>query len=279
MVSGAGRSPSVIYLAGHAHSGSTVVGSDLGMTSQIQMLGEVKSLSRIYLKGLCTCGRPFTECAVWSAVVDQLGDLFTLNRSKNEGSRRQFRDNRTLFWHISQNLGASNHLLDSSKTLPRLRHIEADGVEHRVLHLARNPVSFAESRLKSIQRHRPGSFQNAGTERDFYRTHIRKWAREVIQTRHFLVQKRIPFLSLRYEDWLRRKKETISRISGFTECDLPQQREVIDVKGQHQLAGNRVRFQSLIPLAKPDSDAEIDYSMALKYDNGLTVRTAISLFD
>ena len=74
MSGGADRDLPVVFISGKGRSGSTVLSMVLGELDGVVAGGELRFLWR---RGLgedrnCGCGRSFSECPVWSAVVDRL---------------------------------------------------------------------------------------------------------------------------------------------------------------------------------------------------------------
>lgn len=65
--------PKLVYIAGAARSGSTLLNLLLGNSSEMTALGEVHRLA-LYARTNaepCTCGRPVTSCEFWSRVEEE----------------------------------------------------------------------------------------------------------------------------------------------------------------------------------------------------------------
>jgi len=79
-----------IYIAGHGHSGSTLLEMTLGNHPDIFAMGEIEKLSLQFARddtskypGLCSCGkRPF-HCNVWKNVIDDISNHYKINIKNN----------------------------------------------------------------------------------------------------------------------------------------------------------------------------------------------------
>src|SRR6476659_9772003 len=67
------RPPRVLFIAGPARSGSTLLAMLLGATDGMVDTGELNYAWRtVFLRNeYCGCGRRFRDCRFWSAVVDR----------------------------------------------------------------------------------------------------------------------------------------------------------------------------------------------------------------
>ena len=82
--------PKVIYILGHAFSGSTLFSLALGADKRILNLGEVSTLEHDYnpLKK-CTCGSPLQDCLFWKKL-------------KLELDQRQANTSDAMQWHLNK---------------------------------------------------------------------------------------------------------------------------------------------------------------------------------
>jgi len=71
----------VIYIAGPARSGSTILGDILGQVENFFHVGELISIWQMGLirDSPCGCGESLEDCPVWSPVLDSLFDRVTKN--------------------------------------------------------------------------------------------------------------------------------------------------------------------------------------------------------
>jgi hypothetical protein len=84
----------IVYIAGMARTGSTVLGELLGRVPDVTYVGELSQFWRRYSRGeLCSCGSELPDCAYWSRVVEEgFGDLTAAQVEQFIGlERRVFR--------------------------------------------------------------------------------------------------------------------------------------------------------------------------------------------
>lgn len=108
LIPGAARADSVrvIYIAGHSRSGSTLVGSLIGMLDDCCYVGEVVAAwtDGVHGNRNCGCGKPFRDCPFWSVVFDRAyGGFDTPGSSAAEQAIAQLRspgEALRLWWSI-----------------------------------------------------------------------------------------------------------------------------------------------------------------------------------
>ncbi len=164
----------VLYVAGSGRSGSTIVDNVLGQLEGVVSVGELRFLWERGVLGdrLCGCGRPFSSCPFWRAVMQDVGavDAPRMVELLARGTRARHvpwlvRARRRptevgarldgladalgrLYAAIAERAGA-RVIVDSSKLPPYgelLRHVP--GVEPFVVHLVRDPRATAYSWLR-----------------------------------------------------------------------------------------------------------------------------------
>lgn len=73
--------PKVLYIFSNGHSGSTILDKYLGGFEPLFSAGEMKYFPwQVFRDGkmcelhqdICTCGKPFTECIIYSKVIKEL---------------------------------------------------------------------------------------------------------------------------------------------------------------------------------------------------------------
>lgn len=73
----------VLYVAGLARSGSTVLGYILGQLPGAIFVGELALFWRRFAEGeLCSCGKPLPDCHFWSAVVSKAFGQMTCEHAR-----------------------------------------------------------------------------------------------------------------------------------------------------------------------------------------------------
>lgn len=169
------RSFKVLYIAGFARCGSTLLGSMLGQLDGFFNLGEMRM---IWNRGLgedraCGCGEPFSKCPVWKDTMDELDrdndsiDVEAMARTSKKISRSislprmfsassrdqtlamesQYLSNlRSLYTAVASQTSA-RVLVDTSKTPMYGVALRKTGLDVNVVHLIRDPRAVAQSRL------------------------------------------------------------------------------------------------------------------------------------
>ncbi len=137
----------VLYVAGYGRSGSTLLDMILGSSQTRFSAGEaVHILRELAVEGECACGVRLDLCPEWTPVLEHLGwrdpssGRLRLPKSVSPG---------TLHQAILESTGRVTSI-DSSKTSVRagytwLRDLLASGLDVRVVHLVRHPLSVMRS--------------------------------------------------------------------------------------------------------------------------------------
>ena len=186
----------VIYVAGPARSGSTLLGEILGSQPGVFNAGELSLFWRDAARGnSCACGEPLTSCILWGAALERVRvriglrtDQYQVLADARAELARTTRPRRLTEmvrrdpsnWSAAQRLlvtataalheaalrihGATT-LVDTSKTLPALRFHGL--LPHRrltVVHLIRDPRAVVASTMRSrdVLRGNPGSLPPGG---------------------------------------------------------------------------------------------------------------------
>lgn len=170
---------SVIFVAGAARSGSTLLGEVLGAQPGVFNMGEAALLWRDAARGnRCACGEPLADCEVWGAALDALATshgvraeewaqlaatraavartrrLPALLRLLHQPSlrppevRRLLEVTTALYDHAARAAGAAC-IVDTSKTLPALLFHQMTGHRTSVVHLMRDARAVAASTSRS----------------------------------------------------------------------------------------------------------------------------------
>ena len=143
-----------MYFLGSSHSGSTVLAGHLGMSSGIEMVGELGSISRVLNdpRRLCTCGREYSQCPIWGRIRLRLGRFALPTSAVNEGQSRLIFDNRGMLSEIGLAFGHGGLIVDTSKKISRLKYLAAEGINTKVIHLVKDPQTVVLSERRSAQR-------------------------------------------------------------------------------------------------------------------------------
>lgn len=170
----------IIYIAGAARSGSTLLGEILGAQPGVLDGGEMALFWRDASRGnRCACGRPLTECEIWGTALEKLRvescvlpeeyPLLAKTRARLARTTRphrlaQMRRQRhqwstdeerlvhatSALYEAALDIANARVLVDTSKTLPALLFHELTYSEPlTVLQLIRDPRAVAASTLRS----------------------------------------------------------------------------------------------------------------------------------
>jgi hypothetical protein len=267
------------YIAGSGRSGSTLVGSVLGLADDHVFVGELRLL---WQEGLlqntpCGCGKEFLACPFWSKVLQeafggfeearkiapkellgpidrlpnklkQLDEVLTFPAPGRE-TPDQLRTLSKLYVAIAKVSGA-RVLVDSSKSLRYAAMLNSTpGLKLRMTNLIRNPGGILMSRSKRPKQ-RDGSEQTwkHETRRMKLVKTLSKWAvRNALAAR---IIRRRGGIRLIYEDFTRDQSWYLTTVLGPYSASrvLTQLRDgVNEGTVQHQIGGNWVREMKIRP--------------------------------
>lgn len=236
----------VIYVGGHARSGTTLIGRVLGETGAI-CVGETNYLG---VRGLlenveCGCGVPFRQCAFWSAVGEEafggwsrvdveriveigshLGRHPTLplrvSAGRRSGPARAVSEYAAwldaLYTAIFAVSGA-DLVVDTSK-MPWFAGVlaRAPSVDLRILHLVRDSRAVAYSWTRSKLRPSPQGEQNLMTRFRPAETAMQWTASNA--SFHLLARRVTGYEQVNYEEFVAEPARTLERLSRFAEYPL-----------------------------------------------------------
>lgn len=175
--------PKIIFIAAHSRSGSTLLDRVLGQEDGFFSIGEIRYIWRRSLieNQLCGCGRLFSECSFWEAVIqDAFGNLDAKEALRIEKLFKKIHSVaslpqicwgtfqskpykkllnewgviiRLLYSSISKVSGAK-YLIDSSKTpsYGLLLNQVVGNDKLFVIHLLRDPRAVSFSRIRKVKR-------------------------------------------------------------------------------------------------------------------------------
>ncbi len=270
----------IIYLASHSRSGSTLVGSVLGLADGHVYAGEIREVWRDGLteNQTCGCGVRFRDCPFWSAVflrafggfdteevrqtaafvnrkdslAGKLGLLWLawrFPRGRPDGFEDLIGPLGKLYASIRDVSGASI-IVDTSKTMRYAALLNATpGLDVRMTNLIRDPRGIIYSRTQRA-RHRDGSAKPhaSGYERTRVLRIIGKWAvRNAMCAR---VLRRDGGFRVLYEDFVADQSWYLKGVLGDGEARDIARRLAEGIGAdvvQHQIAGNWVRGLKISP--------------------------------
>jgi len=255
-----------IYVYGSSHSGSTVLGSFLGAFHGLEMLGEVEAGLKKDGRKLCSCGETLEECKIW-------GPVLKANSPVEAGGRRRDREpinkeTRRLLDYFSQVFSSPSAIVDTSKSLSRLRRLTIDRAKPLVLHLVRNPYAVVVSQMTSEAR-------KGVARRSTAISLLEGWASKQREGRKFCRDHRVASLTVRFEDFVddpRKVVESLSAIGVPLSGEIP---DLIDPACQHQISGNRIRKG---PPFRIEKRAQTSNQLMLETKASLRARLEISRY-
>jgi hypothetical protein len=268
----------VLSVVGPGRSGTTVLGSILGEIDGISCTGELRWLWErgVQEQRPCGCGKPPTDCVVWSSVVARTASssepgkpqwtLESLIAAQHEiaklGNRRRVlrsvRDSQQ-GWEpldrVRTAIGSACHafadvtgarvVVDTSKR-PHDAAVFAtvEGVDHYVIHVVRDPRAVVHSWRRAK------TFTVAGQTRTMKArrlpSSVRRWIANCLGSE--MLRRRIPasrWLEMRYEDFALDPRGAIEAILGLLHEDGKPPFESDDtvlLRPNHMVAGNPSRF-------------------------------------
>ncbi len=252
--------PRVIFVAGAARSGSTLLASLLGQLPATVNVGELYFL---WDRGLieswrCGCGDPVPDCVLWSKVVATVnGDLdpeeMTRIRDREVKTRHVprllrggrpsadlLRYARTLEETMvaAAELSGADVIVDASKSpaAALLLHLHTS-LNVRVVHLVRDPraSAFSQSRPK-LDPATGEPMPASGPVPSTFNWLNKNWLIDST------VAPRVPTLRIRYEDFVTAPDDVLRQISDHIGQELPDDLADRPWSPQHTVSGNPARF-------------------------------------
>jgi hypothetical protein len=260
----------VLYIAGAARSGSTLLTRLLALSAGAFAAGE---MFHMWSEGAvrndpCGCGLPFRDCPVWGAVaraVPALGDAAAaeviagrqarLSRARRLGDVWTARSRRRLLQafppdHLAA-LGAAYRALreqtgarvivDSSKS-PLYAYVlaHAPGIDLAVVHLVRDPRATAGSRaVAKFDAQRSLEFQPA---RSASRAAV-SWLASHASADAMVRALGLPAVVLRYEDFVGSPRTALASVYPAGWADAPPVDRTVVLPPAHLVAGDPDRFE------------------------------------
>lgn len=262
----------VLYIAGWGRSGSTILDNVLGQIDGFFSVGELSYVwdRNVLENRICGCGCPFSECPVWSAVMENAFggtrvDAQRMIQLRDSGARTRhvplmlapfgwrllkrrlgrYSENLGKLYKTIQDVTGCRVVVDSSK-LPSYGYVLSmvPDVDLYVVHLVRDPRAVAHSWQKKMV------LPDTGT----------------LMTRHGTVQSPLiwgawnaavealwrdrpnRYLRLRYEDFVEGPREAVGRLLdlvGEEAPRLPLAGECeVELGRNHTVSGNPSRFRT-----------------------------------
>ena len=230
---------SIIYLASSGHSGSTALGSLLGTSPRIAMLGELGRIREVIASKRCSCRLPLLECPQWGEVWRHRQRWL---RKRFLG--REFIENHRLFDQVRHH-ETKPMLLDTSKNARRLKVLHQQRVSPRVIWLKRNGLAVINSQLVK---------RNLAPEPDTVDRLAQRWAREQSEIRALLSDTGLPHIEVNLEALSGENTSLWGELENFLTIDKLDLDTTIDPRTQHQLDGNSIRKGASFVFSSPGAN-------------------------
>jgi len=264
---------SILYIVSHPRSGSTLVGSVLGLADGHIYVGEVRDVWRdgLLRNENCGCGKPFRDCPFWTQVferafggfetqqarqaaeifsrLDRRGEMLRLLPSalffpSGKSSGGAYAASLLSLYQAIRDVSGAKVIVDSSKTMQYAALLaSAPGLRVSLTNLIRDPRGIMFSRMQRA-RYRDGSLkpQAAGYGRPRIFRILMKWVvRNALAAR---AMKRDGGMRLLYEDFTRAQQWYLEAVLGENGAGQVLQTLEEGVPAafvQHQVAGNWVQ--------------------------------------
>jgi hypothetical protein len=268
--------PKLLFVGGQSRSGSTLLGRALGEAEGSVCVGETGFLvTRGLVENVqCGCGRPFRDCAFWSAVGDEafagwdrvdLARLVEIDRLASrfptlpfEWSVRSRAKSLTsvdhyvswlnrLYSAIAEVSGATV-VVETSKA-PWFASIlmRMPDCDVRLLHLVRDSRAVAYSWTRRTAAPSP-----AGEEKPMPRFRPADTAKQWVLSNaslHLLARRASAYTNVNYESFVTHPHQALRELSAFAGCSLglPQTQltnDAIRLGDHHIFSGNPMRWTS-----------------------------------
>jgi hypothetical protein len=290
-----GRSrPRVLLIVGSGRSGSTLFERALGGVTGVEALGELVHMWDRAVRDdeLCACGQPFGACPFWSAVGKRaFGGWDRVNADRVIAERHavvrtrhvpellasspssRWRSQRE---HLAGELAAvlaaaqaesgARLVVDSSKMPAYAALMMRADVDLACVSVVRDPRGVANSLGKTVVRP-----EAAGGQDLMHRTGVAQsalwWSAFDVVTSVLRGVRRVPFMTVRYEDFVADPGGTVGRVLDFAGVPVTSD-EVAHIDGDritlgtnHQVAGNPVRFRTGEVQVRPDDAWQQEMSL------------------
>lgn len=228
----AAADPTLVYIGGYGHSGSTLLEYLLTGCADLVACGEVHAANGAPSTRKCTCGSTVAQCPVWNFVADPSLDVARWSHAALEARL------------LDQVLGSHAGIVDSSKTAwghafaPfRQRNVSA----LHLVHIVRDPRAVCWSLLMKDRRTETRSNDAVVAVRT-----VLGWLYANLACELFARRYPTQYLRIRYEDLA---ADPVAMMPSVLQATLPSAQwnanNVGKLENRHQLYGNRMRRRSL----------------------------------
>ncbi len=272
----------VVCIVGSGRSGSTVLDTVLGDSSDVESVGELVNAPEAFLnvEECCACGERAVKCDFWLATRKEWTKLSGLKNVaelkvlqlryerirklpylliscllKTKGYREYLHAEQSMYEAIAS-VSGKKVIIDSSKNPIRAFSLsKIPEIDLFAIHLVRDGRGVAWSYAKSFEKDAKGGVQKKIAAIPAWRTAF-SWL--LVNILSEILVGWVPgdkFLRIRYEDFVEKPGEILKKIGEFIGVDYrgvsKKNQDGEEVPVGHMIAGNRVRMVGVIRL-KPD---------------------------
>ncbi|WP_152639825.1 sulfotransferase family protein [Sphingobium bisphenolivorans] len=265
----------LIYICGYGRSGSTLLDILLGQQRSMFGAGEITALSEhVYANDeYCACGRRVRSCALWQEVMDRwvagqepgfveryftlqskIARLFGVRRWLGGRKGSEFASHTRRLMQAIRDSSGKAVIVDSSKLPGRgIALAGIKGIDLHIIHLVRDVRGVAWSLSKSYTSDAAQGLQRAIVSKPLLYSAAR-WA--YVNLASEWLGRRVGasrYLRIRYEDVIDDPVGSLKRIAALAGVELDAQDFAAGAfSPAHQVAGNRLRMQKAIRIAKDE---------------------------
>jgi hypothetical protein len=272
MVTAAGREPApvrpvtILYIAGMARTGSTILGELLGRVPDVIYVGELSQFWRRYSRReLCSCGKALPECDFWSRVVEEafgglpsgraeqlvglerrafrrraLQMLCSTRWASGRGAASEMSRERDRLYAAASKVAGSSWIVDASKSpffgasLACLSTVSLD-----IVQIVRDPRGVAYSWRKRVQ----SDSEPSDLARKATVVIAVQWMADNLMVQVALRRLAHRYVLVRYEDLVADPERWLSQVANATGLPLADPRAAVDnvalpPEDHHRIAGN-----------------------------------------
>jgi hypothetical protein len=284
----------IIYIAGYGRSGSTLLGQMLGQLPGAVFVGELRE---IWGRGLianepCGCRRELRDCEFWNAVMEHafgglarvepsqlVADQLLIDRNRHVPSlallnrvpadftaaRRPYEYVRTMvrLYHGIAAAAGARLIVDSSKDPSSAYTIaRAHELDLGVIHLLRDSRAVAHSWSRHKKHYDAAGHMEFMQKVSPIRSALEwDWFNGWSATFKFLRGRRVRYVSLRYEDFVRDPRASLIRVIrslglelDTTSLDFVAADGSVELLPNHAVSGNPARFSTGKIVLQPDEE-------------------------
>ncbi len=269
-----------VFIMGFGRSGSTVLDAVLGNHPNVESVGELVNVTRVWANPFeyCACGVVARECDFWRRVRAEwavrrpcvttatdwptlqvqfearraLPRLYLEKLQYSKAFQEYAAGVRTLYEAIAT-ISGRRTIVDSSKNPVRAMALSrVEGIDLRLIHLVRDGRGVAWSLAKAYQKDPKKGVQNDLRAKPIWRTAL-MW--RVVNRLAEIVIREVPrncSMCLRYEDFVTAPQEALERIGRISGLDYSSMANSLaegsSIAVGHTISGNRVRMGGVIRL-------------------------------